>query len=131
MAVRSEVTLVKRLPAGEALSYGLTYRVGRSGEDSTIATVPIGYADGYGRAFSSRADALVRGRRRRVAGTVTMDQIMLDCGNDDVEAGDEVVLMGSQGGERVTADELASLAGTIGYEIVTSIGRRVPREYRG
>jgi alanine racemase len=60
-----------------------------------------------------------------------MDQIMLDCGNDDVEAGDEVVLIGAQGDERVTADELASLAGTIGYEIVTSIGRRVPREYLG
>jgi alanine racemase len=129
MTVRSEVTLVKRLPAGESISYGLTYQVE---EESTIATVAIGYGDGYGRAFSSRADALVRGRRRRVAGTVTMDQVMLDCGPaGDVEMGDEVVLLGAQGEERVTADELASLAGTIGYEVVTSIGRRVPREYSG
>jgi alanine racemase len=128
MTVRSAVTLAKRVSAGEGVSYGLEYRLK---EESTIATVPIGYADGYRRAFSSKADALVRGRRRPVAGVVTMDQVMLDCGNDDVEIGDEVVLLGAQGTERIGANELGTLSGTIGYEIVTSIGRRVPREYRG
>jgi alanine racemase len=128
MKVRSEVAFAKRLPARERISYGLTYELANP---ASIATVPIGYADGYRRAFSSAADALVGGVRRRVAGAVTMDQIMLDCGDDDVGPGDEVVLIGSQGAERVTADELAGIAGTIGYEIVTVIGRRVPREYAG
>ncbi|MDP9242674.1 MAG: alanine racemase, partial [Actinomycetota bacterium] len=128
MTLRSAVTLTKRVSTGEGISYGLEYRLK---EESTIATVPIGYADGYRRAFSSKADALVRGRRRPVAGIVTMDQLMLDCGDDDVEVGDEVVLLGAQGSERIGANELGALAGTIGYEIVSSIGRRVPREYRG
>ena len=78
-----------------------------------------------------RADVLIRGRRRRVAGTVTMDQLLVDCGDDEVTAGDEVVLIGAQGSERITADELAAHAGTIGYEIATSIGARVPRRYVG
>jgi len=91
----------------------------------------VGYEDGYPRLLSSRADVLIRGRRHRVAGTVTMDQILVDCGDDDVAPGDEVVLIGQQGGERITAEELAGLIGTIGYEVVTAISGRVPREYRG
>jgi alanine racemase len=128
MSVRSEVSFAKRLPAGERISYGLDYELA---DAATIATVPIGYADGYRRAFSSVAEALLGGKRRRVAGAVTMDQLMLDCGNDAVESGDEVVLIGARDGERVTADELGEIAGTIGYEIVSVIGRRVPREYLG
>jgi alanine racemase len=81
--------------------------------------------------LSSRAEVLIRGRRCRVAGTVTMDQIVVDAGDLDVGVGEEVVLIGEQGSERITAEELAALAGTIGYEIVTSIGERVPREYVG
>lgn len=123
---RSAVSMAKRLPAGEAVSYGHRYRLTRS---STVATVPVGYADGYPRLLSSRADVLIRGSRRRVAGAITMDQILVDCGDDPVEPGDEVVLIGRQGAEVVTAAELAGLAGTISYEIVTSIGGRVPREY--
>jgi alanine racemase len=128
MTVRSAVTLVKRLPAGERVSYGLRYALER---DAWVATVPVGYEDGYPRVLSSRADVLIRGSRHRVAGTVTMDQLLVDCGDQRVEVGDEVVLLGEQGGERITAEELAGLAGTIGYEIVTSISERVPREYRG
>jgi alanine racemase len=128
MTVRSEVSFAKRLPAGERVSYGLSYELA---DAATVATVPIGYADGYRRAFSSVAEALLGGKRRRVAGAVTMDQLMLDCGDDAVETGDEVVLIGTQVGERVTADELGEIAGTIGYEIVSVIGRRVPREYLG
>jgi len=125
---RSAVTMVKRLRAGEAVSYGHRYRLER---DANVATVPVGYEDGYARVLSSRADVLIRGRRHRVAGTVTMDQILVDCGDHDVTPGDEVVLIGQQGGERITAEELAGLIGTIGYEVVTTISERVPREYRG
>ncbi len=125
---RSTVVNVKPLSAGERISYGLHYRLDR---DASIATVPVGYADGYPRSLSSRADVLIRGRRRRVAGNVTMDQLMIDCGDGPVEPGDEVVLIGAQGDEEIGAEELAGLAGTIGYEIVTRIGRRVPRVYVG
>lgn len=123
---RSNVTMVKGLPAGEPVSYGHRYRLER---DATLATVPVGYADGYPRALSSRSDVLVRGRRCRVAGAVTMDQIVVDCGDLAVAPGEEVVLIGRQGDEHVRAEELAALAGTIGYEIVTRIGARVPREH--
>ena len=125
---RSVITTTRRLPAGEAVSYGHRYRLER---DSNIATVPVGYADGYPRLLSSRADVLIRGQRCRVAGSVTMDQLIVDCGELTVEAGDEVVLLGPQGGETVSAEELAGLAETIGYEIVAGIGGRVPREYVG
>jgi alanine racemase len=125
---RSEVTMVRRLPAGERLSYGHRYRLER---DSTVATVPVGYADGYPRILSNRAHVLVGGERRRVAGTITMDQLLVDCEDDDVQSGDEVVLIGRQGKQEVTADELASLSGTIGYEITCGISERVPREYAG
>ena len=128
LAWRSAVTMSKRVPAGERLSYGWRYTLEH---DTWVATVPVGYEDGYVRALSNRADVLIGGRRRRVAGTVTMDQILVDCGDDEVTVGDEVVLIGSQGNERITADELAAHAGTIGYEIVTSIGARVPRRYVG
>jgi alanine racemase len=125
---RSAVTMVKRLPAGERLSYGWRYILER---DSTVATVPVGYGDGYPRALGGRAEVLIRGRRHRVAGTVTMDQLLLDCGDAEVAAGDEVVLLGAQGAESVTAEELAGHLATIGYEIVTAISERVPREYVG
>lgn len=124
---RSAVTMVKRLAAGERVSYGHRYTLER---DATIATVPVGYEDGFSRLLSNRAEVLIGGRRRRVAGTVTMDQILVDCGDDHVEPGDEAVLIGEQGTERIAAEELADLVGTIGYEIVTAISERVPREYR-
>jgi alanine racemase len=122
---RSAVSMVKRLPAGERLSYGGRYVLER---ESTIATVPVGYDDGYPRRAEA-ADVLIGDARRPVAGTITMDQILVDCGDAAVAVGDEVVLIGGQAGERVTADELAERAGTIGRQIATGIGRRVPREY--
>lgn len=128
MRLRSRVSMVKRLPAGEAVSYGHRYRLER---ESTIATVPIGYADGYRRALSNVGRVLIGGRRRSVAGVVTMDQLMVDCGDDPVRPGDEVVLLGRQGDEEVRAEEVAGWAGTIGYEVVTSVSARVPRVYRG
>jgi alanine racemase len=126
MSLHARVSLVKRLPAGERVSYGLTYELPH---EATIATVPIGYADGFPRRLSNRAHALVLGKRVKVAGTVTMDQILLDCGDLPVRAGDEVVLLGRQGEEEVTAGELAEALGTIAYEVLCGIGKRVPRVY--
>jgi alanine racemase len=123
---RSSVSMVKRLPAGERVSYGWRYELA---DDANVATVPVGYDDGYRRELGGRADVLIGGRRHRVAGVVTMDQLIVDCGDATVAPGDEVVLIGRQGDERITAEELAAHTRTIGYEIVTSIGARVAREY--
>jgi alanine racemase len=125
---RSEVTMVKRVARGEGISYGLSYAPDR---DSTIATIPVGYADGYSRLLSNKGEVIIRGRRYPVAGTVTMDQIMVDCGDDPVEAGDDVVLIGRQGESEITADQIAEWVGTINYEVVCGISQRVPREYVG
>ena len=128
MSLVSAVSFVKRVAAGEGISYGHRYHPER---ETTIATVPIGYADGYLRALSPGATVLIRGRRFPVAGTITMDQVLVDVGDEAVEEGDEVVLMGRQRTEEIRAEELAGILGTIGYEIVTGIGPRVPREYVG
>jgi alanine racemase len=123
---RSAVTLAKRVGAGERISYGLRYRLDR---ESTIATIPVGYADGYSRLLGERGEVLIRGRRYGVAGNVTMDQLMVDCGQDQVEAGDEVVLLGKQGDQEITAEDLAGWMGTTIYEVVCMVSERVPREY--
>lgn len=129
LSLRSRVAHVKRLPAGERVSYGLRYELPT---DAGIATVPIGYADGVPRNLAATgAEVLVRGRRCRIAGTVTMDQLMVDVGDLPVEVGDVVTLIGADGPESVTAAEWAERLGTIGYEIVCGIGPRVPREYVG
>jgi alanine racemase len=125
---RSTVAFARPLAAGERVSYGLAYELDR---DAVVATVPVGYADGYPRAASSRADVLIRGRRCRVAGSVTMDQLIVDCGDLAVAAGDEVVLLGRQGDDEITAWEFATNTDTIAYEIVSRIGERVPRTYTG
>jgi alanine racemase len=123
---RSRIGAVKRLEAGEAVSYGHRYRLER---DAWIATVPVGYADGYPRQLTNRGEVLIRGRRHGVAGTVTMDQVLVDCGDEEIQVGEEVVLIGNQGNETIGADALGRLFGTIGYEIVSRIGERVPRRY--
>ena len=118
---------IQEIRAGESVGYGRTFVAQR---DSRILTVPIGYGDGYPRILSNRADALVCGRRARIAGNVCMDMLMLDV-TDIPEASmeSEVVLMGAQGGERITPDELAQLAGTIPYEIMLGFSPRVRRCY--
>ena len=128
MTLRARVALVKTVPAGQGVSYGLTYRTTR---ESTLALVPLGYADGIPRAASNTAEVLLRGRRRRIAGRVAMDQFVLDCGEDDIAAGDEVLVFGPGDAGEPTANEFAERCGTIGYEIVTRIGPRVPRRYIG
>lgn len=127
LSLRARVSHVTELEAGEAISYGLRYPLARR---SSIATIPIGYADGVAwRLGVAEAEVLIGGRRRRVAGSVTMDQIMVDCGDGGVVAGDEVVLIGHQGQEHIGAWEWAERAGTIAYEILCGIGPRVPRVY--
>ncbi len=127
MALKARVSHVKTLPAGARLSYGLRYTMPA---DGTVATVPVGYADGVPRALSATGgEVLVRGRRHPIAGTVTMDQLMVDAGDSPIEVGDEVVLLGRDGDAEISADEWAERLGTIGYEIVCGIGPRVPRSY--
>jgi alanine racemase len=123
---RSRLALVKRVSAGEAVSYGLRWT---AEHDSVLATVPAGYADGVPRALSNRGRVLVRGRRLPMVGTVCMDQFLVDAGELEVSAGDEVVLLGSQGGYSVSADDWARWLDTINYEVVCRIGQRVPRVY--
>ena len=128
LSLHARVSHVKRLAAGEGISYGLRYRLERP---SLVATGPVGYADGVPwRLGAAAGEVLIGGRRRPIAGSVTMDQITVDCGDDDgVSPGDEVVLLGRQGNESVGAWEWAQKADTIAYEIVCRIGPRVPRTY--
>jgi alanine racemase len=128
MSLKARVAFVKTVRAGERLSYGLRYELQA---DSVIATVPLGYADGVTRSLSAAgAEVLIEGRRRRLAGTVTMDQVLVDCGpGAEVSVGDEVVLIGRQGQEAISAWEWAAATGTIAYEVVCGISGRVPRVY--
>jgi alanine racemase len=129
LSLRGRVSFVQRRAAGERISYGLRHRFER---DTVVATVPVGYADGVPRRlFAAGGEVLVGGSRCPIVGVVTMDQLMVDCGPDaTVAVGDEVVLLGRQGDEEVTATEWAERLGTIAYEITCGIGARVPRVYR-
>jgi len=124
MELKAEVSYVKEIKAGEYLSYGRTFRAPR---DMKVATVTIGYADGYSRLLSNKAEAIVNGKRAKVVGRVCMDQLMLDVTDIDVKAGDIATMFGKDGNEKITADELADIYGTIGYEIICGISMRVPR----
>lgn len=127
LSLKARVSFVKRLVAGDRLSYGLRHTMAAP---ANVATVPIGYADGVRRNLSGTgATVLIDGKRREIIGTITMDQVMVDCGDDPVAVGDEVVLLGRQGAEEIRAEEWASTLGTIGYEVVCGIGPRVPRRY--
>ena len=127
MQLSTRVGFVKRLEPGDRVSYGL-----RGGTDrpTNVATLPIGYADGVQRMRWNRGGSvLIGGRRRPIVGVVTMDQMVVDCGDDAVAPGDEAVLLGRQGGETIDAWEWAGQADTIGYEVVCGIGARVERRY--
>jgi alanine racemase len=128
MRLKSRVAMLKWVEAGTTISYARRFTAPHK---TLIASVPVGYADGYPRALTNRGEALIRGQRARVAGTVCMDWIMLDVTNiPGVAVGDEVVLMGADGaGNCIHAEELAALAGTIPYEIFCGISKRVPRIY--
>ncbi|WP_367134917.1 alanine racemase [Saccharothrix sp. HUAS TT1] len=129
MAFRSTVALTKRIPAGESVSYGLSWT---AKTDTTLALVPVGYADGVPRSLSNRMHVLLAGRRRPVVGRVCMDQVVVDCGDDAIAEGAEVVLFGAGEHGEPTAREWADTTGTIDYEIVTGMYRpRVTRTYVG
>lgn len=129
LTLRSAVSFVKSLRAGQAVSYGLRWT---APQDTVVATVPIGYADGVPRRLSSvGGEALVGGRRLPIVGTVTMDQLLVDCGpGAEVRRGDEVVLIGAQGYESIGAWEWATKCDTIAYEVTCGISVRVPRQVR-
>jgi alanine racemase len=127
LSLVSGVSFVKTVNAGEAISYGHRHRFERT---TNVATVPIGYADGVPRRLSAVGGAvLIGGRRRPIVGVVTMDQLMVDMGDDRCAVGDEVVLIGRQGDQSVTANEWGTALGTIGYEIVCALSPRLSREY--
>ncbi len=127
MSLRSRIVMLKTVAAGQSLGYGCSFTTKR---ESRIATIPIGYADGFSRALSNNGRAIVRGSFAPVVGRVSMDLTMLDVTDiADVELGDEVILIGEQNGLRISAEDLAKQTGTISYEIVTGISARVPRVY--
>jgi alanine racemase len=127
LSLKTKVTFVKDVPAGEGISYGLTYMTVRPGK---IATLPLGYADGYSRMLSNKTAVLINGTRAPNVGTICMDQFMVDVSDiQGVEPGAETVLIGQQGQARITADDIAAALGTINYEVVCLIGARVPRVY--
>lgn len=128
LSLLTRVAFIKKVPPGTSISYGRTFTTKR---ESVIATLPIGYADGYGRGLSNKGEALVRGARVPVVGRVCMDMCMIDVTDAPlVREGDEVVLIGSQGHERITADDIAAKTGTIAYEVLCGISSRVPRIYQ-
>jgi alanine racemase len=123
MTLKSCIIFLKRVKKGTALSYGLTYVTKR---DTNIATIPIGYGDGYSRFLSNRGSVLINGKLYPVSGRVCMDQILVDLGEDSYEIGEEVILFGK---EKVTVETIADWIGTIPYEITCSISKRVPRVF--
>ncbi len=128
LSLKSSPVFIKKVPSGTPISYGRTFITKRK---STIATIPIGYADGYNRKLSNNGEVLIRQKRAPVIGRVCMDTIMVDVTDiPGVTCKSEVVLIGKQGKERITADDIAEKTGTISYEVLTSIGSRVKRVYK-
>jgi alanine racemase len=126
LTLKSSILSLRRVPKGTPVSYGRRYY---TTQETTIATIPIGYGDGYFRSLIGKAECLIRGKRYSIVGTICMDECMVDVGNDTVEYGDEVMLIGKQGNEIITANQIAQQCGTIPYEVLTAISARVPRVY--
>jgi alanine racemase len=128
LSLKSQVVYFKVVKAGNPVSYGATWS---SDHDCRVVTIPIGYGDGYSRALSSRGEVLIRGRRYPIVGRVCMDQFMVNIERDSAYNEDDVVLIGEQGGERITVDSVAAIIGTIAYEVLTGLNERIPRLYTG
>ena len=129
LSLISQVVYFKTVLAGHPVGYGATWA---PPHDTHVVTVPIGYGDGYPRALSNCGEVLIRGQRRPIVGRLCMDQFMVDLGPDgSAYVEDDVVLIGTQGGETISVEDVAKRAGTIGYEILTRLNERVPREYVG
>ncbi len=128
MSIKSSIVYIKTIKKGDSVSYGRRFT---AQGDTVVATVPIGYADGYPRQVSGKSRVLINGEYAPVIGNVCMDQMMVDVTNiKDAKVGDDVILVGRQGENEVTFEEIASLADTINYEIICGIGKRVPRVYK-
>ena len=128
MSLKTKIVFLKDIPPGRSISYGRTFITQRH---TKIATLPIGYADGYHRGLSNKAEVLVRGQFASIVGKITMDQTMIDVGHiRGVKIGDEVVLIGKQGRHEIRVEKLARLAGTIAYDFICGISNRVPRIYK-
>ncbi len=127
MSLKSHITYIKKVAPGHGISYGYTYVTPK---ETLVATIPVGYGDGYPRLLTNQGSVLIHGQRAPIIGRVCMDQFMVDITDlTDVKEGDEVTLVGRDGDEEITFDELAGLIGTISYELVCDVGRRVPRVY--
>lgn len=127
MSLKTNIVHLKKVPIGEYISYGRKFKTER---ESIIGTLPVGYADGYTRSLGEEAKVIINGKLVPVVGRICMDQCMVDLTNvPDVNLGDEVILMGEDSESKMTADELASILGTINYEVLCMISRRVPRVY--
>jgi alanine racemase len=126
LELKSHVIFVKDVPAGVGVSYGSTFITDKP---MKIATIPLGYGDGYPRNLSNKGYVLIKGVKCRILGRVCMDQFMVDVTDLDVKKGDVVTLVGKDGDESITVEELAALAGTFNYEFVCNLGKRIPRVY--
>ena len=127
LSLVTRIAFIKKVPSGTPIGYGRTFITSRN---SVIATLPIGYADGYSRSLSNKGEAIVQGKRVPMVGRVCMDMCMLDVTDiPGVKEGDEAVLIGKQGKERITSDDIADKIGTIAYEVLCGINDRVPRIY--
>ena len=124
--LKSKVSYFKVVEKGQGISYGHTYK---TKSQTRIVTIPIGYGDGYRRSLSNKGFVLIRGKRFPIAGSICMDQFMVDVGKDEVYVGDEVVLIGKQGDEEISLWEVSRLAKTIPYEILCNFNNRIPRFY--
>jgi alanine racemase len=128
LTLKTNIHFLKSVPTGTRISYGGTFMTRR---ESLIATLPIGYADGYSTRLSNHGEVLIRGKRVPVVGRVCMDLIVIDVTDvPGVSKGDEAILIGRQGRQQITADEIAGKIGSIPYEVLCLIGKRVPRVYR-
>lgn len=131
LSLKSHVSFIKKLGSGKPVSYCGTFRTSR---DSIIATIPVGYGDGYSRLLSNRSKVLIKGMEAPVIGNITMDQFMVDITDISKRAkimpGDEVVMIGASGKKRISAEDIAEIMGTINYEVICMIGKRVPRIYK-
>lgn len=127
MSLKAVVSMVKTLMPGDYVSYGCTYKADK---EIILATIPVGYADGFWRSNSNKATFIIKGKKVPLVGRVCMDQLMVDVSSiPDVRAGDEIIIMGEDNGEKISAMDIADLNNTINYEIICAVGKRVPRYY--
>ena len=126
LSLKTKVLYLKRVPKGTPLSYGATYVTSK---ETTIATLPVGYADGLSRQLSNKGQVLIKGKKYPIVGKVTMDMTLVDTGDDNIKVWDDVVIIGSDGSQQISADDIANQVDSINYEVVCGIGKRVPRVY--